>query len=64
MTREQIIEQIFSKGSYLLVGLDTDPAKLPASLKGKKEGVLQFNKAIIDATRDHCVGYKINTAFY
>lgn len=64
MTRTQIIKQIFSKGSYLIVGLDTDPSKLPAPLKVKKDGMLLFNKAIIDATKDYCVGYKINTAFY
>jgi orotidine-5'-phosphate decarboxylase len=64
MTRTQIVEQIFTKGSYLIVGLDTDPSKLPAPLKEKKDGMLLFNKAIIDATKDFCVGYKINTAFY
>lgn len=64
MTRQELVEQIFSKGSYLLVGLDTDPAKLPLEFREKKEGMLLFNKAIIQATKDYCVGYKINTAFY
>jgi orotidine-5'-phosphate decarboxylase len=64
MTRTQLVEQIFTKGSYLIVGLDTDPAKLPAHFKGNKDGMLLFNKAIIDATSDFCVGYKTNTAFY
>lgn len=64
MTRSQLIEQINSKRSYLCVGLDTDPEKMPAHLKGSKDGVLAFNKAIIDATKDFCVSYKINTAFY
>lgn len=64
MTRTDLVEHIFSKGSYLLVGLDTDPAKLPAPFRGQKDGMLLFNKAIVDATKDHCVGYKINTAFY
>jgi orotidine-5'-phosphate decarboxylase len=41
------------------VGLDTDPAKMPKGLD-----VLSFNKAIIDATREHCVAYKPNLAFY
>ena len=59
-----LIEQIHTKGSYLCVGLDTDPDKLPPHLKGKPGGVVQFNKAIIDATKDACVSYKINTAFY
>jgi orotidine-5'-phosphate decarboxylase len=64
MTRTQIVEQIFTKGSYLIVGLDTDPSKLPAPLKDKNDGMALFNKAIVDATKEYCVGYKINTAFY
>lgn len=64
MTRQELVNQIFTKGSYLCVGLDTDPIKLPAHLRHEKEGTLLFNKAIIDATKDFCVGYKINTAFY
>lgn len=64
MTRKDLLAQIFEKHSYLIVGLDTDPEKLPAPLKDKKDGVLQFNTAIINATKDFCVGYKINSAFY
>ena len=64
MTREQLIAQIKIKQSYLCVGLDTEEAKLPSCLKQDAEPVLTFNKAIIDATRDYCVSYKINTAFY
>jgi orotidine-5'-phosphate decarboxylase len=64
MDRRELVEQIYAKGSYLCVGLDTDPDKLPDILKHDPDGVFTFNKAIIDATRDHCVAYKINTAFY
>jgi len=64
MTRKDLVDQIYSKGSYLIVGLDTDTTKLPAHLKDEYFGMLHFNKAIIDATKDYCVGYKINTAFY
>jgi orotidine-5'-phosphate decarboxylase len=64
MTRASLIEQIRSKKNYLCVGLDTDPEKLPRFLKGLPDPVFEFNKRIIDATRDHCVAYKINTAFY
>lgn len=46
------------------MGLDTDPAKLPAHLSGDADAVFRFNKAMIDATRPACVAYKINTAFY
>lgn len=64
MTRQELTAQIFSKGSYLCVGLDTDPTKLPKHLKDNPDAVFLFNKAIIDATKDFCVAYKINTAFY
>jgi len=64
MTREQLVAQIRAKKSYLLVGLDSEVSKLPKHLQGKPDAVLTFNKQIIDATKDYCVGYKINTAFY
>ncbi len=64
MTRAQLIEQIKLKKSVLCVGLDSDPDKLPAELSKSAEGVLDFNKKVIDATQDVAVSYKINTAFY
>jgi orotidine-5'-phosphate decarboxylase len=64
MTRHQLIEQIRKKQSYLCVGLDTDITKIPKHLLSEPDPVFAFNKAIIDATKDLCVGYKINTAFY
>lgn len=64
MTRHQLVEQIQKKRSYLCIGLDTDISKIPAHLKSDADPVFAFNKAIIDATRDMCVAYKINTAFY
>jgi orotidine-5'-phosphate decarboxylase len=64
MNRAFLVNEIVSKQSYLCVGLDTDEKKLPKHLLGKKDAVLEFNKAIVEATKDHCVSYKINTAFY
>jgi len=64
MTRQQLTEQIFSKKTYLCIGLDTDLSKIPAYLQSHPDSVFEFNKAIIDATKDLCVSYKINTAFY
>jgi len=64
MHRNILIEQIQQKGSYLCVGLDTDLSKIPKHLQGRPDAVVTFNKAIIDATKDFCVSYKINTAFY
>ncbi len=64
MTRRELVEQIFSKHSYLCVGLDTGRQKIPAYLRSHPDAIFQFNREIIDATKDHCVAYKINTAFY
>ncbi|MCY7310863.1 MAG: orotidine-5'-phosphate decarboxylase, partial [Chitinophagaceae bacterium] len=64
MTRQQLIDQIRKKKSYLCVGLDTDITKIPKHLLTEPDQVFAFNKAIIDATKDLCVSYKINTAFY
>ncbi len=64
MTKTKLVEQIIDKQSYLCVGLDTDIEKLPAHLPKTKQGVITFNKAIIEATAPYCVSYKINTAFY
>lgn len=64
MNRQQLIEQIRQKKSYLCVGLDTDITKIPKHLLKETDPVFAFNKAIVDATRDWCVAYKINTAFY
>lgn len=64
MTRLQLIEQIQLKRSYLCVGLDTDISKIPKHLQSHPDAIYEFNKAIIDATKDLCVSYKINTAFY
>lgn len=64
MKRAQLVEQIRLKKSYLCVGLDTDIEKIPQHLQGHPDAVFEFNKQIIDATKDLCVAYKINTAFY
>ena len=64
MTRKQLIEQIHLKSSYLCVGLDTDITKIPKHLQSRPDAIVEFNKQIIDATKDLCVAYKINTAFY
>jgi orotidine-5'-phosphate decarboxylase len=64
MHRNILIEQIKQKNSYLCVGLDTDITKIPKHLLQNKNAIVDFNKAIIDATKDYCVSYKLNTAFY
>lgn len=64
MQRTELIGWINKRRSYLCVGLDTDARKLPAHLGEDPDGIFKFNKAIIDSTRDLCVAYKLNTAFY
>ena len=64
MNRQELIAQIRLKKSFLCVGLDTEWAKIPAHLMDTEDPVFEFNKAIIDATRDLCVAYKPNLAFY
>lgn len=64
MNRQELIQQIKEKRSYLIVGLDTDITKIPQHLLSQPDPVFTFNQQIIDATKDLCVGYKINTAFY
>ncbi|RRD02399.1 orotidine-5'-phosphate decarboxylase [Prevotella sp. OH937_COT-195] len=64
MTRKELTEQIFTKKSFLCVGLDTDTKKIPQHLMEEEDPVFAFNKAIIDATAPYCVAYKPNLAFY
>ncbi len=61
MTKQELVNNIKAKGSFLCVGLDPDLAKMPESLKGN---LLEFNKQIIDATAKYAVAYKPNLAFY
>ena len=64
MNRATLISAIFRKKSFLCIGLDTEPAKIPPHLLVTDDPVFEFNRQIIDATRDLCVAYKPNIAFY
>jgi orotidine-5'-phosphate decarboxylase len=64
MNQQELFQQIQKKKSYLCVGLDTDIEKIPAFLLDSEDPIFEFNKAIIDATKDFCVAYKPNLAFY
>ncbi len=78
MTRQQLIQQIREKQSFLCVGLDPDIKKIPqcvideckAELAADDEeydeslAIILFNQYIIDATAPYCVAYKPNLAFY
>ena len=64
MNYTELSNLIRSKNSYLCTGLDTEIGKLPAGVERSGAGLLQFNKAIIEATLPYSPAYKINTAFY
>lgn len=64
MTKQELLQNIQKKNSFLCVGLDTDIKKIPVHLFKTEDPVFEFNKAIIDATKDYCIAYKPNIAFY
>jgi orotidine-5'-phosphate decarboxylase len=64
MNRQELIDQIQQKKSFLCIGLDVDLAKIPTHLLSEEDPIFEFNKQIIDATHQIAVAYKPNTAFY
>ena len=64
MTYTELTQHIQATKSYLCIGLDTAAEQLPHHLAQDTKGMLAFNKAIINATSEFCVSYKLNTAFY
>ena len=64
MNRSTLISEIFRKKTFLCVGLDPELAKIPAHLHTLEDPIYAFNCQIIDATRELCVAYKPNIAFY
>ena len=64
MNRQELIKQIKEKQSFLCIGLDADFRKIPTHLLSLEDPIFEFNKQIIDATKEFCVAYKPNIAFY
>lgn len=64
MERKALIDLIFSKKTFLCIGLDTDISKVPMHLLEHEDPVFEFNRQIIDATHDLVIAYKPNFAFY
>lgn len=62
--RQKLIEASRKNSSWLCVGLDPDPAKIPDGQRKGAKAVIKFNKAIIEATSDLVCAYKPNAAFY
>lgn len=64
MTCTDLSRQINSNNNCLCIGLDPELGKIPKHLLGLKDPIFEFNKAIIEATKNECVAYKPNIAFY
>ena len=50
--------------SLLCVGLDPDPAKFPASMKGDASKIYDFCAAIVEATADTVIAFKPQIAYF
>ena len=61
---ETLKREIFTKKSFLCVGLDVDLSKIPPFLLKEEDPIFAFNKAIIDTTHPYTIAYKPNIAFY
>jgi len=64
MTAAELNREIRRKRSFLCVGLDSDPARIPPHLNREPHPVFTFNQAIVNATHDLAIAYKPNLAFY
>ena len=64
MTRQELISEIRIKKTFLCVGLDPDIDKIPKHLHEEDDTIFEFCRQIIDATAQHCIAFKPNTAFY
>ena len=59
-----LFQAIQSKASFLCVGLDPDPAKIPAAFGTGVAAMEAFCGAIVEATLPYAVAYKPNLAFF
>lgn len=63
--REKLSSITHRNNSLLCVGLDVDMEKIPKFfLEKNNNAMFDFNKAIIDATKELVCAYKLNMAFY
>jgi orotidine-5'-phosphate decarboxylase len=62
--REKLLAIQRRQHTLVCVGLDTDPELIPEHLRNSPDGVLEFNRRIVEATQDLVCAYKPNLAFY
>ena len=64
MTTIEKLKSVNKSAKFICVGLDTDPNKIPPHLSSIKNPVIEFNRQIIETTKDLAAAYKLNLAFY
>jgi len=64
MNLDTLTRNILKKGSFLCVGLDPDLEKIPDYILSTEDPLFEFCKMVINATAEHCVAFKPNTAFF
>ena len=62
--RQKLEQACADNQSFVCVGLDPSPERLPAAVAGAANPVLEFNRRLVDATADLVCCYKPNWAFY
>jgi orotidine-5'-phosphate decarboxylase len=63
----ELLAAHFGAERHLVVGLDTDPGRIPESVapgQAPAARVVEFNRRIVEATADLACAYKPNAAFY
>jgi orotidine-5'-phosphate decarboxylase len=63
----ELLRGHFEQRRHLVVGLDTDPGRIPASVAPDSEPaerVVEFNRRTVEATAEIAAAYKPNAAFY
>jgi orotidine-5'-phosphate decarboxylase len=68
----ELLEQRWAEGKFLCVGLDSEHSKIPYHIRGRpdingnrySDKIVKFNEAIVEATKDIVLAYKLNSAFY
>jgi orotidine-5'-phosphate decarboxylase len=61
---EQLQDAERQNGSLLCVGLDPEPSKFPASMKGDASKIYDFCAQIVDATADLAISFKPQIAYF
>lgn len=64
VTRAELVALIRQRKSLLCVGLDTELDRVPDHFRRERHPVRAYNEAVVNATHDLAVAYKLNLAFY